>query len=1135
MHAREHIGRYTLLSRLGLGAAGEVWEALLEGPVGFRKRVALKLVSAGARDVEALRHEARLGALLRHPNIVDVYELGQAADGRMFLAMELVSGPSLGVLMKRRGALPGPALRDVGMQLCRGLGYVHRLTIDGEDVREGLVHRDVKPTNVLVDPAGVVKLADLGIARLAGTQATSIEGTPGYLAPEQLDGAPPAPTADVFSAGMVLWAMAVGKTPVRGGKGLAQALRAAMTAQSTALRARTVLAEALPGLDEIVLTCLDPDPSHRFADGKELRDALRAIREPAGEGLLEVLASVEAAPEPARPRTTTMTDRTSRTVGLRAEEQAFLGRARERDAVEKALAKGGAVVTLKGMGGIGKTRLANHLCHRFMANPLAALPGVDRAVYWADVGAASSEAGFVQAVAGALHIPLDADPDGALSRSLAERGPALLVLDRVDDVLAVASRRVAEWVRVAPKLRILVTSRQPLRVPGELVVELGPLGPDEAVALFRDRAVRELSAKPRELRELVRRLDHHPLAIELVAARAGLLDVGQLLERLDTMSLGDDALERAIAESWKDLPPWSRLALVQLSAFRGTFPVQAAEAVVDVSHWDDAPWPLDLIDDLWQRSMLYVRHSRRGPRLGMSSAVRLYAVRHAAEVADVADAVEGAERRHGSWYARMGDPTRLAALSTAEGPDRVRELAADLEDLLAALERAIARGDGKVAEAVGLAAGEALVRRGPHPRAERVLRELLALEGLRRRDHVLRLLIQIAESAGRAEREQWWEEALAASPTPRRRARVLAQRARLLAAMLDEPEAAMQAFRDARDEVRASGDGLALVSLLIARGVAERVLGHPTEARESLEEAISLARRLGSAEDQASAHLSLGNLLYNLGDYEAAYDGYQQAEALFRKLGNKSSVATALSNQALIHIARADGEQAVATAEASEAIGRALGDRRTILAAKAQRATALGDLGKDEEAVQTLLEVCELARELGAWRSLALNLCNLAHSYACMGRGDEGLEPLQEAVEVARRLRSPRAESLAAGNMGILHTDAGRLDQARPWLDAAVELAVGVDPRFEGAFRSARARRDVLAGEDPSEDLLRARELLTRVREARELEKLTVIQAMWAGRNHDLKEAKRLLSGLVGSDPLLRQRIREARRFLRGL
>ncbi len=165
----ERLGRYQLGPILGTGGAGRVYEAVLHGPRGFTKPVALKVLHRGH---ESLRREARIGGLLRHRNLVDVYEIGDDA-GQWFCAMERSPGGAL----SKHVPLPPRAVVEAGLQVCAALQYAHEAL--------GLVHLDLKPQNLLVCD-GVVKVADLGMSRAEGFERQGkVAGTPGYMPPEQ--------------------------------------------------------------------------------------------------------------------------------------------------------------------------------------------------------------------------------------------------------------------------------------------------------------------------------------------------------------------------------------------------------------------------------------------------------------------------------------------------------------------------------------------------------------------------------------------------------------------------------------------------------------------------------------------------------------------------------------------------------------------------------------------------------------------------------------------------------------------------------------------------------------------------------------------------------------------------------------
>jgi serine/threonine-protein kinase len=217
-------GKYRIVRKIGEGAFGSVYEALLPGPMGFAKRVAIKrirptVVQDDPKFVQSMINEARIGGLLHHANIVDIFEFGQEGP-HYYLAMEFVDGATLDGIMrlcsKRRVLLPRFAVVDLAMQVCRGLHYAHSFRDPGGQRLE-LIHRDMKPSNVMVDREGTAKICDFGIAKAASnlyktTTEGFVKGTPRYMSPEQITGQGELTVrSDVFSLGVVLFEVITGR------------------------------------------------------------------------------------------------------------------------------------------------------------------------------------------------------------------------------------------------------------------------------------------------------------------------------------------------------------------------------------------------------------------------------------------------------------------------------------------------------------------------------------------------------------------------------------------------------------------------------------------------------------------------------------------------------------------------------------------------------------------------------------------------------------------------------------------------------------------------------------------------------------------------------------------------------------
>ncbi|KPI20274.1 serine/threonine protein kinase, partial [Actinobacteria bacterium OK074] len=204
-------GRYRLDATIGRGAMGEVWRAYDET---LGRPVAVKLMLAQHSDATAIarfRLEAQTAGRLNHPQVVGVLDFGEQ-EGRLYLVMELVNGDSLSALLNASGRLRAEDVADVAAQAAAGLAVAHE---------QGVVHRDIKPGNLLLDADGTLKIGDFGIARFmddpggALTATGQIVGTSLYLAPERALGKTAGPPSDVYSLGCVLYQLLTGRPPFR--------------------------------------------------------------------------------------------------------------------------------------------------------------------------------------------------------------------------------------------------------------------------------------------------------------------------------------------------------------------------------------------------------------------------------------------------------------------------------------------------------------------------------------------------------------------------------------------------------------------------------------------------------------------------------------------------------------------------------------------------------------------------------------------------------------------------------------------------------------------------------------------------------------------------------------------------------
>jgi serine/threonine-protein kinase len=270
----QKIGRYEVDEELGRGAMGVVYRAR-DPQIG--RTVAIKVIltgSAAPRELERYKQrfgrEAQAAGRMSHPGIVTIYDIAEEENGQPYLVMEYINGAPLDFLMVPPAPRPPLSeILDIAVQVARALDYAHR---------NGVIHRDIKPANILVTPDGCTKIADFGVAKLAGTDLTQeghAVGTPSFMSPEQFRGSRVDARSDIFSFGAVLYWMCTGEKPFVGESITEVSFKIAFDAPTPA-RERNA---ALPaGLDTVLSRCLAKQPSERYANCGELAADLEALK-----------------------------------------------------------------------------------------------------------------------------------------------------------------------------------------------------------------------------------------------------------------------------------------------------------------------------------------------------------------------------------------------------------------------------------------------------------------------------------------------------------------------------------------------------------------------------------------------------------------------------------------------------------------------------------------------------------------------------------------------------------------------------------------------------------------------------------------------------------------------------------------
>jgi len=667
-------------------------------------------------------------------------------------------------------------------------------------------------------------------------------------------------------------------------------------------------------------------------------------------------------------------------------------------------------------------------------------------VWFCDLSEARSLDGIASAVATALGVPLGkGDPVVQLGHAIAGRGQALLILDNFEQVVEHAAATVGAWLERVSEARFVVTSRARLSLPGEVTQDLGPLSETDGVELFVSRAqavrpgfVLDAENEP-AVREIVRGCEALPLAVELAAARTRMMTPAQISERMrDRFKLlaggsgsGRHAtLKAAIAGSWELLQPWERAACAQASVFEGGFTLGAAEEVLDLTTFPEAPWTVDVVQALVDKSLLRLRvpEFASEPRFGMYVSLQEYA---SARLGEEAEARRKAEERHGRHYARLGTDDSVEALSHHGGAAKRRALARELDNLIAACRRALARGEAATASATYAAAWEVLSLTGPPWLAVELGQEVIASQFLlgSARDRALTALGNALRLGGRMEAaRQRYEEAL----------------------VID---------REVSDR---RAEGIAVNNL----GTVDLEQGRWDEARLSFEEALTIHLEVGDRRREAVAVVNLGSVQFGRGQMEEAQRSYEAAVAVYRTMGDRRNEGFTLGLLGVLYEAQGRIEEGRWRFEEALAIHREVGNRRVEGIALCN----LGDLHMEqertEEARQCFGEALAIHREVGDTRNEGIVVGNLGILDMKQGRLEEARRGFETALATLSEVGDRRVEGVCLGHLGWLEAKQGRWFEARAALARGEALLREVGDRLElGKLLCHRGECERLAGD----------------------------------------------------------------------
>ena len=713
---------------------------------------------------------------------------------------------------------------------------------------------------------------------------------------------------------------------------------------------------------------------------------------------------------------------------LPAERDQFVGRDETLQVLAHKIESGSRLLSVLGVGGAGKTRLAVHYGWTWLGE----YPG---GVWICDLAQARTLDGVFFEVASALDVPLGKTASELqLAHAIAGRGRCLIIFDTFEQVVRYADETLGRWLDKAPQATFIVTTREVLGIPGEDTLALGPLPNEDAIALFvrRVEAVKHGYNPPEEegllIRQLVSMLDGLPLAIELAAARTRVMSTKMLLSRMNERfkvlwSVGRrrdrQATMRATFDwSWDLLSEVEKAAMAQLSVFEGGFTLETAQPVVELSAIGPAPWIPDLLQGLVDKSFVRLVSD---DRFDLLESIREYAAEHlcgeGSFMGSGAAACAAAQARHFQYFAAMTEHEALAHHGI------------EANNLLAACRRACQVVDRDAAVGALRASWSAMRLSGPFRVVVDLAKTVAGIPDLS--DHQRLVIDSVTSDANYALGRV--EVARGSAEAGLRRAMSVGDKsaeARFLCALSEHREAgsdpvmAFQLLDRALSLALDISDDEMTCKVKSAQGNLCYETGRPAEARVHYMAALATARRSHDERWEGGILGNLGNLMFGEGRLEEAQGLYEQCLALAERTGDRRWQGNMRCNLGMVHYEQGRIGLARQAFRESLAIARAMGHAHLECNVLCNLGLVLESESEPKQAIDYYDAAVGLANELADWRAegqfrgyLGLLLAktgDIEASLACLRKGEELLTRAADQASLGLLLcRRAEAEQIA--------------------------------------------------------------------------------------------------------------------------